>query len=83
MIHIKGDRTQPCLTPDLIQKQLLTSFPTLTTTVLFAYIAQITLMYFSGIPYNGKTFVRSYLPVIPYKDKTYADAVLSTESTAC
>ena len=67
MIHIKGDSIQPCLTTDLIQNQLLTSFPTLTAAVLFSYIALITLMYLSGIP---------------YKDKTFAKALLSTESNA-
>ena len=61
MVHINGDRTQPCLTPDLIWNQLLTSYPALTGAVLFSYIAQITLVYFSGIPYNDKTFVNALL----------------------
>ncbi|XP_065583808.1 protein sidekick-like [Artemia franciscana] len=52
MIRIKGDRIQPCLTPDLIRNQLLTSFLILTTAVLFSYIALITLTYLSGIPYE-------------------------------
>ena len=59
MIHIKGDRTQPCLTPDLIQNQLLTSFPILTAAVLLSCIAQITLMYLSSIPYKDKTFAKA------------------------
>ena len=49
MIHIKGDRTQPCLTPDLRQNQQVTSFPTLIAAALFSYIALITLIYLSGI----------------------------------
>ena len=65
MIHIKGDRTEPCLTPDLIGNQLLTPSPTLTAALLFSYLALITLMYFSGLP---------------YKDKTFAKALSSTES---
>ena len=59
MIHIKGYRTQPCLTPDLIQKQLLSSFPSISAAVLFSFIALNTLMYLSGIPYKNKTFAKA------------------------
>ena len=68
MVHIKGDKTQPCLNPDLIQNQLLTTFPTLTTAALFSYIALITLMHLCGVP---------------YKDKTFAEAHVSKEPNAC
>ena len=67
MIHIKGDGTQRCFTPGLIQNQFLTSFPILSAAALFSYMSFVTLMYLSGIL---------------YKDKTFAKALLSTESNA-
>jgi hypothetical protein len=44
-----------------MQNQLLTSFPTLTLAVLFSYIALITLMYLSGMPYKDNNFAKALL----------------------
>jgi uncharacterized membrane protein len=65
MIHITEDTAQ---NPDLIQNQLLASFPTLTAAMLFLHIALINLMYLSGIP---------------YKDRIVTKALLTAESNAC
>ena len=61
MIHVKGDRKQPCLTTGLIRNQLLAAFSIITAAVLFSYVALFTLIYLSGIPCKGKTFAKALL----------------------